>query len=100
MKALLAVADDVGRLLDDAKRQASGELTAVAVAELPFAIDRLVLQRYRRMWLLVVLVGLVACAVCGGAGYWLAGRGPALQCADQPNGGRVCWTWVRPPTKF
>jgi hypothetical protein len=33
-----------------------------------------------------------------GGWWWWRGNPPVLQCADQTDGSRVCYTFVRPPT--
>jgi hypothetical protein len=99
MASLLEVADKIERLLSDARGQAAVQVARNVATELPGAVDRLVLQRYRRMVVAVVVFGLVACCGSAGVGYWLRGAPPELQCADQAGGARVCWTWVRTPVK-
>jgi hypothetical protein len=72
------------------------------VYQLPSAVDRLVLQRSRQL-MLVAAGGAVLLLVLGVAGGWVW-RGnwpgealPGFTCADQPNGSRVCYEYVRPP---
>ena len=71
------------------------------VYELPGAVDRLVLQRSRHL-MLMAAGGAVLLLVLGVAGGW-AWRGnwpgealPGFTCADQPDGSRVCYEYVRP----
>lgn len=100
IKALLSVVDDVGRLLEDAKVQAAGDIARRIAGELPRAIDRLVVQRYRRLVAVAVFAGLVACGAAGAAGYWLADSQAEARCADQADGSRICWRWERLPDKM
>jgi hypothetical protein len=87
----------VERLLDAAERVAGGQIAKIAAAELPGAVERLVLQRYRVMVLTVAAGMIVATGLAFGAGWWF-GRGPDLQCSDQ-DGGRICYVWEHPPAK-
>jgi hypothetical protein len=43
----------------------------------------------------VLMVGLAAAGF--GAGWWL--QGSRLSCADQADGSRACWIYVRPPAQ-
>lgn len=87
----------VERLLDAAERVAGGQIAKIAAAELPRAVERLVLQRYRGMVLTVAAGMIVTIGAAFGAGWWF-GRGPDLQCSDQ-DGGRICYVWQRSPAK-
>lgn len=95
IQALLGVADDVARLLADARLQAKTDISRVLQAELLRSIDRLVLSRFRWMIALMALgmAALMVGAVFGG--YWLRGDPPAATCAGQ-NGGVLCWYWMPP----
>lgn len=93
---LTALADDLQRTLTEVKQQAVVDLARDIAAELPGAIDRLVLQRYRRLVLLAVLVLALGTACGVAAGYALRGMGEGLRCADQPDGSRVCLRVDRP----
>lgn len=75
LQALLAVADDVSRVLADARREASSEIVRRVAVELPGAVDRLVLERYYRLVLLAA--GALVFALAAGAvlGYWVAHQG-------------------------
>jgi hypothetical protein len=100
IQAMLSVVDNVGRLLEDAKMQAGGEIARRIAGELPRAIDRLVIQRYRFLVAVAVFAAVVACGAGGVAGYWLAESQAQARCADQPDGSRVCWRWERLPDKM
>lgn len=100
IQAMLAVVDNVGRLLEDSKTQAGGEIARRIAGELPRAIDRLVIQRYRTLVAVAVIAALVACGACGVAGYWLAQSQAEARCADQPDGSRLCWRWERLPDRM
>lgn len=101
MQALLSVADDVSRLLTDAREKAGRDTARAVAAELPGAIDRLVLIRWRRLIIMMLLGGAALWALGLVGGYVLRGAGPALQCsAVQPNGMRVCWRWEAGPPKI
>jgi hypothetical protein len=72
------------------------------VYELPGAVDRLVLQRSRRL-MLTAAAGAALCLVLGVAGGWVW-RGnwpgealPGFTCADQPDGSRLCYKYMREP---
>lgn len=95
IQALLAVADDVARLLAEAKLQAKSEITRALHAELLRSIDRMVVSRFR--WLIaLMLLGMVALMLIAAVGgYWLHAASPAVTCAGQ-NGGVVCWYWMTP----
>ncbi|MGC2523074.1 MAG: hypothetical protein WA417_10630 [Stellaceae bacterium] len=72
------------------------------VYELPGAVDRLVLQRSRHLMLLAAggaVLLLVLGVACGWAwrGNWPGEALPGFTCADQPDGSRVCYEYVRPP---
>jgi hypothetical protein len=99
IQAMLSVVDNIGRLLEDAKVQAGGEIAARIAGELPRAIDRLVIQRYRIMLAVAVFAGLVACGAGGVAGYWLAESQAEARCQDQADGSRICWRWERLPDR-
>jgi hypothetical protein len=73
-----------------------------AVYELPGAVDRLVLRRSRHL-MLMAAAGAVLFLVLGVAGGW-AWRGnwpgealPGFTCADQADGSRICYKYVRDP---
>jgi len=100
IQAMLSVVDNVGRLLEDAKAQAGGEIARRIAGELPRAIDRLVIQRYRRLVAVAVIGAVIACGAAGVAGYWLAQSQAEARCADQPDGSRVCWRWERLPDRM
>lgn len=98
IRAMLAVADDVGRLLDDARKEAGTQIIRVASAELPKALDRFVAQRYRALYLAAAALGIGLVGFGTALGYYCRGGGDVtgMACADQ-DGGRFCWVWVRPP---
>ena len=93
--ALTALADDVSRLVGEAREEAAKTVARAVAAELPGAVDRLVLYRYRRLLLVVVLGGVMLLGVGMACGYYLRGAGPIVQCADQKDGSRLCWRWER-----
>jgi hypothetical protein len=72
------------------------------VYELPGAVDRLVLQRSRRL-MLMVAAGAMLFLVLGVVGGWiLRGDWPGealagFTCADQADGSRLCYKYVRDP---
>jgi hypothetical protein len=88
----------LAQLLDRSEKMAGGQLGKTAAAELPAAIDRLVLQRYR---VLVVRAAAVIVAAFGlgmGVHWRFTPPAPKLTCEEQ-QGGRVCYVWTRPPTE-
>lgn len=90
----------IGELLDRAEKQASGNLFHIALRELPGAIDRLVVSRYRRMLLmwagLTVAVGIVA----GLVGYYIGHPRLMYENCVAQDGGIACSGWrVLPPGK-
>jgi hypothetical protein len=87
----------VEKLLETAERVAGGQIAKMAAAELPRAVERLVLQRYQAMVLAVAAMLLLMLGAGFGAGWWF-GHGPDLQCSDQ-DGGRICYVWQRPPSR-
>jgi hypothetical protein len=87
----------LAKLLDRAESVAGGQLARTAAMELPRAVERLVLQRFRVMVLVTAGVMVALFGAGFGAGWW-AGRGPDLQCSDQ-DGGRICYVWQVPPAK-
>lgn len=74
-QALLSVVDDVSRLLNDARHEASSEIVRRAAVELPGAIDRLVLVRHRRLVLLEAAMLVSSGIACGVVGYWFGHGG-------------------------
>lgn len=90
-------AQAVSTVLVEARVQASNDIRAGLMAELPFAIDRLVVQRQRRMVVGAVVAAVVACGGAGAAGWWLRGGPPAVTCGEQ-TGGVVCWYWLQAPS--
>lgn len=70
LQALLSVADDVSRLLENARHEAATEIVRRAASHLPGAVDRLVLQRYYRLALLLVTILVATGAVCAAVGFW------------------------------
>lgn len=64
-QALLAATDKLSRGVDAAVHEASEGIIRRAAVELPGAIDRLVIQRYRRLAVLVVTI--IVCAFVLGA---------------------------------
>jgi hypothetical protein len=103
---LLAAVKKLATVLADKQALDVAELTKAAAAgaaeaitgEAVYSIDRLVLQRYRRLVLLAALVLVLGIGAGLGVGYWLRGGAPTAQCAAQ-NGGVACWYWLAPPTQ-
>jgi hypothetical protein len=100
---------DLQAVLEQAKAQAGGELARNAARELPMAIERAVLERFR-WWAVLGGAALVLVAAVGfGAGWWYRGPSPIVagltggtpRCDDQPDGSRLCWipVWERPPPR-
>lgn len=98
MRSMKMAAEDISRVMAEAKAHAGEHLAARISEELPFAIDRLLLQRYRRLMVLAVLGGLLACAGAGLAGWWLRGAPPGVTCGEQ-SGGVACWYWIQSPKR-
>lgn len=65
-------------------------------------LDETLLHRWTQFNRAGIAIGVVVMltfgAVCAAAGWWW-GDPPVLQCADQPDGSRVCWMYERLPTK-
>lgn len=94
-----SVAERVGYLLEESKKQASGHLAVAAAAELPRAIDRLVMRRTWRLWLLgcFLVGGLMLLSAVGG--YLMRGSPlPDVECRAE-SGGVVCYYWAVPASK-
>jgi hypothetical protein len=70
------------------------QIARAATRELPGAVDRLVLQRYRRLVFAMAAALVVAAGLGAGVVWWSQ---PTLRCLDQ-NGGRICYVWTIPPT--
>jgi hypothetical protein len=87
-------AEDVGRL--------TRTVTRTAMADLAAAVDRLVVQRCRRLAMIAAGVLVAACAASAGVGWYLSSgpvmvAGPSLECHPDA-GGTYCGYWrVTPP---
>jgi hypothetical protein len=96
----------IGELLDRAERQAGGQIARAAIAELPYAIDKLVLVRHRRLYLLAGII-LLAVLISGiGIGRYLFAAAPrqalVTDCvpSPQPSGEAfTCTFWTHLPTE-
>jgi hypothetical protein len=92
------------RLLGDLRQIMTDAVSRQATEHLPWAIDRLALQRHRQMALAAagVLVLVLLIGIAGGwtwRSYWPAEGLPGLTCADQPDGSRICYEFVRRPAQ-
>lgn len=75
VRALLAATDSLACAVDTAVHEASEGIIRRAAAELPGAVDRLVLQRYRRLVLLMVTIHACLLAAASAFSYWLGHGG-------------------------
>lgn len=98
MRSMQTAAEDMSRVMTEAKTHAGADIAARVAAELPGAIDRMVIGRQRRLVLTIAFAIVVACAACGAAGWWLRGAPPAVTCGEQSSG-VVCWYWLQPPKR-
>lgn len=96
IRTMQALVDKVAHLLEDAKDRAAGQQATILAKELPRALDRLVLQRYWRLWMAgsVLMVALLSLAFWGG---YLIGPGPRASCGPY-RGGIICQYWMKQPT--
>jgi hypothetical protein len=99
IKAMLSAVDDNARLVGEVKAAGAEIAGHLAVEELPGAVDRLVMYRYRRLLVWISVVWLCALCVGFGAGWLARGGAPALTCEAQKGGGVACWYWLTPPGK-
>lgn len=72
---LQAMIDNMQRTLNEAKKEASDGIVRQAAMLLPGAIDRLVLQRYRRMVAVAFAAQVGLMAAAGAVGYWIGHGG-------------------------
>jgi hypothetical protein len=98
--AIQEVVDDIQQLREQAKQEAVATTARNLAAELPGAIDRLVVQRDRRLLYASVAVVLLTAFVSFGAGAAVAffSVGP-LKCESRPDGARICYRWENLPSK-
>jgi hypothetical protein len=65
-------------------------------------LDQTLLHRWTQFNRAAVAIGVAVTLAFGASsafgGWWWRGSPPVLQCADQPDGSRLCYTFVRPPT--
>lgn len=76
----------VEKLLETAERVAGGQIAKVAASELPRAVERLVLQRFRVMVAAVAGMLVATLVVGAGAGYWFGYRDEAERTLEAQGG--------------
>jgi hypothetical protein len=98
--AIQEVVGDIQQLREQAKQEAVATTAKNLAAELPGAIDRLVVQRDRRLLYATAAVVLLTAFVSFGAGAAIVffSVGP-LKCENRPDGARICYRWENLPSK-
>jgi hypothetical protein len=98
--AIQEVVDDIQQLREQARQEAVAATAKNLAAELPGAIDRLVVQRDRRLFYTTVVVVLLTAFVSFGAGAAIIFSSVgSLTCERRPDGARICYRWEHLPSK-